>query len=129
MAGGESSAARQLKSGIVLFAHGSRDGDWARPFKQLADTLRKKSDGPVVIAYLEFMSPTLEEAIGSLTDVTSIRVVPVFLGQGGHVKEDLPKLIARAQKKYPGVSIRLEPAIGEQSSVIDAIAAAIARGS
>ena len=126
MAAEESPAARQLKSGIVLFAHGSRDRDWARPFNQLADILRKKHDGPVAVAYLEMMSPTLDEAIAGLR-VKDVRVVPVFLGQGGHVKEDLPKLVASAQKKY-GVTIQLEPAIGEQPSVIEAIAAAIARG-
>jgi len=114
-----------LKSGIVLFAHGSRDRDWARPFNQLADILRKKHDGPVAVAYLESMSPTLEEAIAAL-GVNNVRVVPVFLGQGGHVKDDLPKLIAAAQKKHASVTIRLEPAIGEQPSVIEAIAAAIA---
>lgn len=118
-----------MKSGIVLFAHGSRERDWARPFQQLADTLRKKVDGPVTVAYLEQMSPTLEEAIAGFARdaVKSIRVVPVFLGQGGHVKADLPKLVAAAQEKH-GVSVSLEPAIGERSSVIDAIAAAIARG-
>ena len=126
MAAEESPAARQLKSGIVLFAHGSRDRDWARPFNQLADILRTKHDGPVAVAYLESMAPTLEEAIAAL-GVSSVRVVPVFLGQGGHVKEDLPKLIAAAQKRHAGMTIRLEPAIGEQPSVIEAIAAAIAR--
>ena len=119
-----------MKSGIVLFAHGSRDRDWARPFRELAETLRKKLDGPVELAYLEFMEPTLEQAIAALArnGVKAIRVVPVFLGQGGHVKEDLPKLIAAALEKHGGVSIHLEPAIGEQPIVIEAIAAAIARG-
>jgi sirohydrochlorin cobaltochelatase len=115
--------------GIVLFAHGSRERDWARPFNQLADILRTKLGGPVVVAYLEAMPPTLEEAVAALArdGVDAIRVVPVFLGQGGHVKEDLPKLVASAQKKH-GVTVRLDPAIGEQASVIEAIAAAIARG-
>lgn len=118
-----------MKSGIILFAHGSRDGEWARPFRQLADTLRAKVDGPVVLAYLEQMSPTLDQAIATLTGegVSAIRVVPVFLGQGGHVKDDLPKLVARAGAKFPNAKIRLEPAIGEQPGVIEAIAAAIAR--
>ena len=113
---------------IVLFAHGSRDREWARPFQQLADTLRKKVDGPVELAYLESMPPTLEQAIAALASqgLKAIRVVPVFLGQGGHVKEDLPKLVAIAEKKH-GVSIKLEPAIGEQPGVIEAIATAIAR--
>ncbi len=112
------------KSGIILFAHGSRDREWARPFQQLAEILRTKVDGPVAIAYLEFMSPTLDEAIASL-DADDIRVVPVFLGQGGHVKDDLPRLIAAAQKKHR-VAVRLDPPIGEQTIVIEAIAAAIA---
>lgn len=117
-----------MKSGIVLFAHGSRDRDWARPFNQLAETVRQEHDGPVMLAYLELMSPTLDEAIGAFArdGVTTARVVPVFLGQGGHVKEDLPKLAAAAQKKY-GVTVRLDPPIGEQPDVIKAIAAAIAR--
>lgn len=120
----------KLKSGIVLFAHGSRDHEWARPFQSLADTLRNKLDGAVELAYLEFMQPTLEQAIAALArkGVDAIRVVPVFLGQGGHLKEDLPRLAASARKQFPQIKIELEPAIGEQPSVIEAIAAAIARG-
>jgi sirohydrochlorin cobaltochelatase len=119
-----------LKSGLILFAHGSRDRDWARPFQQLADTLRKKLEGPVELAYLQFMEPTLDQAIAALAGkgVDAIRVVPVFLGQGGHLKEDLPRLAASAVQKYPQVKIELAPAIGEQASVIEAIASAIARG-
>ena len=120
----------KLKSGIVLFAHGSRDRDWARPFRSLADTLRRKVDATVELAYLEFMEPTLEQAIGTLArdGVDAVRVVPVFLAHGAHLKTDLPRLAADAGKKFPHVKIDLEPAIGEQSIVIEAIAAAIARG-
>jgi sirohydrochlorin cobaltochelatase len=118
-----------LSAGIVLFAHGSRDREWARPFEQLAAQLSHKVSGPVVLAYLELMRPPLDEAIATLvtTGATSIRVVPVFLGQGGHVKEDLPRLVERARKSHPQVAITLEPPIGEQPAVIEAIAAAITR--
>jgi len=114
----------------VLFAHGSRDRDWARPFQQLAAALGKKLDGPVELAYLEFMEPTLEQAIAALArnGVNAVRVVPVFLGQGGHLKQDLPRLAASAAKAFPQIKIELAPAIGEQASGIEAIAAAIARG-
>jgi len=119
-----------LKPGTVLFAHGSPDRDWARPLQQLAATLCKKLEGPVELAYLEFMEPTLEQAIATLarSGADAVRIVPVFLGQGGHLKQDLPKLVAAVQMKHAKLSIRLEPAIGEQASVIEAIAAAIARG-
>ena len=129
MAAEDSPAARPLSIGIVLFAHGSRDPEWARPFEQLAATLARTTRQPVLLAYLELMRPPLEQAISALVKQgsTSIRVVPVFLGQGGHVKEDLPRLVERARKQHPKVAITLEPPIGEQPAVIDAIAAAITR--
>jgi len=55
----------------------------------------------------------------------SIRVIPLFLGAGGHVKQDLPKLLAEA--KRPEITLVLEKPIGEQPEVIEAIAAAISR--
>ena len=117
-----------MSAGIVLFAHGSRDPQWARPFEHLAATLSQKTSARVKLAYLELMQPSLEHAIAELVGagVDSIRVVPVFLGQGAHVKDDLPKLIAGARSKHAGTTISLDSAIGEQASVIDAIAAVIA---
>jgi sirohydrochlorin cobaltochelatase len=117
-----------LKAGIVLFAHGSRDREWARPFEQLAATLANKTKAEVRLAYLELMQPSLDEAIAALASqgAEAIRVVPVFLGQGGHVKSDLPKLLAAARKRHPAVELSLDAPIGEQAPVIEAIAAAIA---
>ncbi|OGA10336.1 MAG: hypothetical protein A3D95_09170 [Betaproteobacteria bacterium RIFCSPHIGHO2_12_FULL_69_13] len=114
-----------MKEAIVLFAHGSREPGWARPFERIADALSKKLPKVQVrVAYLERMRPTLREAIDALAadGVGAIRVVPLFLGPGGHVKEDLPGLL----HEHPGVNITIEPAIGEQGAVVEAIAAAIA---
>jgi len=117
-----------LKEGIVLFAHGSRDPEWARPFEKIAAQLSKRFQ--VRIAYLELMPPSLDEAVASLAaaGARSIRVVPVFLGQGAHVKQDLPKLVAAAAAPHRGVKLTLEQPIGEQPRVIAAIADAIATG-
>jgi sirohydrochlorin cobaltochelatase len=114
---------------IVLFAHGARDAEWARPLERIAQSLAKRRSGAAVrVAYLELMRPSLEEAVAALAaeGAARVTVVPVFLGQGGHVKEDLPKLVAAAQAAHPGVSIEAQPAIGEQPEVIEAIAGAIA---
>jgi sirohydrochlorin cobaltochelatase len=117
-----------LKSGIVLFAHGSRDPDWARPFEAIAAQL--SGEFLVRLAYLEIMHPTLGEAVGELAaaGARSIRVVPVFFGAGGHVKEDLPRLVAEAKRAHPAVKLTLEAPIGEQPAVIAAIAKAIGLG-
>ena len=115
------------RGGVILFAHGSRDPGWARPFEALASALRKLVDGPVALAYLERMKPSLDEAIDALAGkVTTIRVIPVFLGPGAHVKEDLPRLVQKAKERNPSVDIRVDPAIGDQAAVINAIANVIA---
>ena len=80
------------------------------------------------LAYLELMRPTLPEALDALAQegATAIRVVPVFLGAGGHVKEDLPRLVQNTLARHPGLTVRIDTPIGEQDAVLQAIAAAIA---
>jgi sirohydrochlorin cobaltochelatase len=117
-----------LKEGIVLFAHGSREPQWARPFERIAEQLA--ASHLVELAYLERMAPTLEEAVTSLVakGAKRIRIVPVFLGVGGHVREDLPRLAEAARARHAGVEIVLERTIGEREEVTDAIAAVISKG-
>jgi sirohydrochlorin cobaltochelatase len=117
-----------LKESIVLFAHGSREPEWAQPFERIAAKLR--DEFRVELAYLERMRPTLEEALTSVIGegAKRVRIVPVFLGEGGHVREDLPKLAAAARARHPGVEIVLEQTIGERKEVTDAIAAVISKG-
>ena len=112
----------------MLFAHGSSDPQWSRPFEQIALSLKKQLPAvAVAMAFLEH-GASLDEAVAALAakGALSIRVVPVFLGQGGHVKEDLPRLIAGAQRAFPGVNLSLEKTIGEQPEIIEAIASVIA---
>jgi sirohydrochlorin cobaltochelatase len=116
---------------VVLFAHGSRDPQWARPFEVLSKELGQKLVGvPVRLAYLEMMRPTLAEAIAALAaeGTRSVRIVPVFFGQGAHVREDLPKLVSALAAAHRDLELILEKPIGEQPTVIAAIAEAIAAG-
>ncbi|HTS86430.1 MAG TPA: CbiX/SirB N-terminal domain-containing protein [Usitatibacter sp.] len=112
--------------GIVLFAHGARDPQWARPFEAVRDRVRaSRPEYPIALAYLEQMSPTLEEAIGALCaeGASTIIVFPLFMAQGGHLKEDLPRILADIRAAHPHVPIALETAIGEVPELLDAIAA------
>ena len=116
----------KAKQGLVLFAHGSRDPSWARPVRRIAARLR--GIYRVEVAYLEHMRPTLEEALGRLVpEVRTVRIVPLFLGAGGHLKRDLPKLVSAARRRHRGVKLVLEKPIGEQPAVLAAIAKAISR--
>ncbi len=53
-----------------------------------------------------------------------VRLVPLFLGAGGHVRQDIPSLLAELEHNHPAVHWELRPAIGEVNSVVEAMAAA-----
>ena len=112
-----------MKQGIILFAHGSRDPEWAGPFERIRHKLQANKDLEVRLAYLEIMKPSLDEVLAELSGkVDAIRIVPVFLGYGGHIKKDLPELVAAAN---PRVKVIIDPPVGERPDVIEAIARSI----
>jgi sirohydrochlorin cobaltochelatase len=115
---------------LILFAHGSRDPGWAEPFEGLAIRVRAAAPGHEVrLAFLEIMLPDLAEAAATLvaSGASAISVVPIFLGQGGHVRHDLPRMIEELRTRHPGVSIDCALPAGEDERVLDAIAAYCAR--
>lgn len=109
---------------IILFGHGARDSRWREPFDCLAGLWRgQHSSTPVQLAFLEMMQPSLEEAVGSLASqgATQITIVPVFFGQGGHLRNDFPVLLKACQEKFPKISLSATPAVGEDPAVLQAI--------
>jgi sirohydrochlorin cobaltochelatase len=118
-----------MNHGIVLFAHGARDPRWAAPFEAVAARLRQAHPGlEVRLAFLELMTPDLPAAAAELVDAgcTDVVILPLFLGAGGHVRRDLPRIVDELRTRHPGVQWHLQPAVGELPSVIDAMAAAAA---
>jgi sirohydrochlorin cobaltochelatase len=114
-----------VQPGLILFAHGSRDARWAEPFERLRERVAHSApQARVALAYLEAMTPDLPAAAAGLyaAGCRSIVVVPVFLGQGGHVRDDLPVLVQATAARYPDCRLRLAGAAGEDGAVLDAIA-------
>jgi sirohydrochlorin cobaltochelatase len=109
---------------IVLFGHGARDARWREPFDRLVTLWKAQYPNVrVELAFLELMQPSLEEAISSLgaAGATEVVVVPVFFGQGGHLRNDFPVLLTACQDKFPGIQLSATPAVGEDAAVLQAI--------
>lgn len=110
---------------LILFAHGARDPRWAAPFNRLKTMLQARMpDSPVELAFLELMQPSLPETVDGLIGkgISDVTVVPVFLGQGGHVLRDLPVLLDEMRQAHPDARIRVAQAVGENEQVLAAIA-------
>ncbi len=112
-------------SAVILFAHGARDPQWARPVRAIRSRMLALEPWlRVETAFLEFMSPTLPEAIDSLSaaGIRDVLVLPLFMAQSGHTKRDLPALLDAARVRHPTLSLRVATPIGEAPEVVDAIA-------
>ena len=105
---------------VVLLAHGARDPRWAEPFVRVADEVRAEApDLAVALAYLEHLPPSLGDSIRELAraGARSIRVVPLFLGRGGHLREDVPRLVAALAAELPDVRIEVTLPAGDDGEV------------
>lgn len=121
-------------SGLILLGHGARDSRWAEPFERVASLVRarrraQQDEGPVSLAFLGLMQPSLQAAIAAQVarGCDRIVIVPVLMGQGGHVRRDLPPLLDQARLTHPHVRIDCAPPIGEDEAVLLALAACCER--
>lgn len=111
--------------GIVLFAHGSRDERWRAPVEAVAARVAALDPAArVACAYLELVAPDLRTAVARLIDegAAAVRIVPLFLGMGKHLREDLPRLLEELRALHPAVDFSLARAVGEEPEVIELLA-------
>jgi len=110
---------------VILYAHGARDPRWAEPFERLLLILQgRRPDLPSALAFLDYLEPDLRSAAQAIAaqGITSIRVVPLFFGRGGHLRDDFPKQMTAAQAALPHVQFEVVGAAGEAPIVLDALA-------
>lgn len=113
-----------MKSALILFAHGARDPEWRVPFENIRSMVAERlPDVTVALAFLEVMRPALADAIAGVVRAgrTQITIAPLFMAQGGHLKQDLPKLVDDLRERYAGISFVLLPAIGDARPILEAI--------
>jgi sirohydrochlorin cobaltochelatase len=112
-------------AGLILFGHGARDPRWAEPMNRLRERLTASSAGIAVeLAFLELMSPDLAQAAERLISrgCERIAIVPIFLGQGDHVRRDLASLVQQLQARHRDIEFDCAPAVGEDDRVLDVMA-------
>jgi sirohydrochlorin cobaltochelatase len=114
---------------LILYAHGSRDPDWAKPLEIVRErTQHYATDTRVELAFLELQPPTLDDVVARLVrdGVRDIRVAPMFLGQGGHLKRDVTARLEAVTNQYTAVDFALLPSIGESPDLLEGIARSLA---
>ena len=116
-----------MKQALILFGHGARDPQWARPLQAIRAVLQaRRPDLVVELAFLEYLSPSLDDCVAALAaaGATDIRIFPVFIAQGGHLVREVPVMLGALSRRFPQVTLTMLPVAGESPIVIEAMAAA-----
>jgi len=101
--------------GIVIAGHGSRDADGIREFEQLVELVRERApQHQVSHGYLEFASPTIDQAIAAQlnADAKQIVMVPGILLAATHAKNDLPSELLASAREHPDVDFHFGAPMG-----------------
>ncbi len=103
--------------GLIIIAHGSRVTEANEEVARLSGEvsgLLKESGLLVSFAFLGNASPAPMERIDEMIQngIREIVLFPYFLSNGRHVKNDLPELKAKAEKKYPKAGFVLTTHLG-----------------
>jgi len=112
------------RAALVLFAHGARDPEWSIPFRNIQHRIAARCPALTVeLAFLELMSPVLGEVLERLaaTGHARITIAPLFMAQGGHLKQDLPRLLDELRRRHPAIVLDLLLPVGEAEPVLEAI--------
>ena len=106
-----------VPSTLLVLGHGTRDSAGTAEFLTIVDAVRAANESwKVVAAFLEFggsQVPSIDEALADCVRDGAEQVValPLLLHHAGHDKSDVPRTVAQASLHYPGVDVRLAPAV------------------
>lgn len=101
---------------LVLLAHGSKDPRWRLPFEQILSATRAEvGEGRVLLAYMEFMEPSLLDAARTCVGQGTLRlkIFPLFLAMGAHIANDVPRQAEELHAQFPGIEVEVLTPIGE----------------
>jgi len=107
--------------GYILLSHGSKVKESNDASAKVLEELRK-SLNKVELAFLELSEPDFQSAVKKLKEsgVSHIKVLPLFLAPGKHVREDVPYLCETFGKKYE-IEITVLEHIGANSGYVKLI--------
>jgi sirohydrochlorin cobalto/nickelchelatase len=81
--------------GVILVGHGSRLPYGKDVLSQLAEIYKKNTDYLVEIGFMNMSKPSIPTSINKLAKmgVEKIVVTPVFLADGVHTTQDIPRIL------------------------------------
>jgi sirohydrochlorin ferrochelatase len=118
-------AGNEMKTALLLIAHGSRQTEANDDLHHLAEAMRQRDEYAVVeLAFLELAEPTIDVAAQRCLapGVQRVILLPYFLSAGVHVQRDLQGYRDRLKAAYPDVDFVLAQPLGRHPLMCQIIA-------
>ena len=109
---------------LITLAHGSRDPRSAATVEALVgETRRMRPDLRIEPAFLELSRPAFGKVVDKLVRAgyDEIVLVPLLLNDAYHAKVDVPRAVAEATDRHPGLQIRVTRILGLEPSFLEVL--------
>ncbi len=112
------------KQSVIILGHGSKSKDAIEDFNYVVEITKNKSDHHNVFgAHMEMAKPSLEDIVETIYQQGGVEIIiiPYFLFNGNHIKQDIPAKIDVLKVKYPQLKIRFGTPIGKEPLMAELI--------
>ena len=102
-------------TGVLIVAHGSRAGETEQTMRAVREMVQRELEMDAIVeAYMEFRPVNIEAGLLQLMEqgATDIKVIPYFLFDGIHIKQDIPQEIAAFCEKHPQIQVTMGKTLG-----------------
>ncbi|RXJ87615.1 sirohydrochlorin chelatase [Arcobacter sp. CECT 8985] len=111
---------------LILIAHGSRLESSNKEVIRLVKKLKEQNNSKnlnIGYSFLELTEPSIEDSVKKqiLLGSKKITLLPYFLAEGKHVKDDIPKEVNYLKNKYKDIDFELLPHLGANNGIINLI--------
>jgi sirohydrochlorin ferrochelatase len=110
-----------VRPAMVLVGHGSILAESGLAMMKTAELLRARlGNAWVKASFLNYSEPTFAATVAEVAaqGATHIIVQPYFLIRGYYVIEELPALVARVARDFPGVTFEIADVLGEHPALV-----------
>ena len=108
-------SAKTARLGLLVVDHGSRRATANDDLRWISGAIRQlMPTAAVATAHMELADPSIAAGIANLLGqgCKEIVVLPYFLTQGRHIRQDVPELVAAALAEHPSIPFRIAPPLG-----------------
>jgi sirohydrochlorin ferrochelatase len=110
---------------ILLIDHGSTRAEANHMLECMASLVQHMAGDGVIVrfAHMELAEPSIDAGFAACVEAgaTAVTVFPYMLSPGKHSTSDIPRLVAAAAARHPGVSATVTSAFGVHEKLAEVV--------